>query len=172
MANFNPQNHYFSYIYNNHKTLIEIFSFGLIAWFVALFIFLIALITIPSVRFNTLKGLANLKDRDEREEFITGKASSSAYIATLGMMIFLLFFSMFSFSIEKLPPEKAINNHRHVLKMSFQYNNNQIRSAHDGVMLIDSKDIFPSTTTIILILIGWQLLAFNIAARKNEANLI
>lgn len=160
------------FINDINNEVSETFSVGFILWFVFLFVFLISLIISPSARTNTLKKLANLKDRDEREEYITGKASSSAYIATLSMMIFLLFLSVSRFWVEKLPVENTFENHRYVLKMDFHYdvNQRQHNNAPNTIILFDSRNIFPSPTSIILLLMGWQLLVFNIAARRNEAN--
>src|SRR5262245_19232233 len=70
------------------RGLWEILSWNLMAWFAILIVFLALLVIFPAVRERTLKRLANLKERDEREQYITGKASRSAYIATLSLLIF------------------------------------------------------------------------------------
>src|SRR5258708_7039786 len=68
---------YLSYLQNNSassasvvaKVFSEILSWNMIIWFATLIIFLIMLVTIPAVREKTLKRLANLKERDEREQY-------------------------------------------------------------------------------------------------------
>jgi hypothetical protein len=47
---------------------------------------------------TTLRRIANIRDRDEREEFLTGQAARVSYLSTLAAGIFLLFLSAFRFS--------------------------------------------------------------------------
>src|SRR3990167_10072027 len=68
------------------KALWEILSWNLMLWFGFLILFLIFVVIIPSIRERTLRRLANLQERDEREEYISGKASRVAYISTLSLM--------------------------------------------------------------------------------------
>lgn len=81
-------------------------SFNIMLWFTLLILFLVVLVFVQPVREKTLRRLANMKDRDEREQYITGKASRAAYISTLSLVIFFLFFSLFTFNITKLPPDQ------------------------------------------------------------------
>lgn len=74
------------------KASWEVLSWNLMLWFAVLIMFLFLLVLIPSAREKTLIRLANLKVRDEREQFITGKAARSAYISSLSLLIVLLFF--------------------------------------------------------------------------------
>ena len=126
----------------------------------------------PEAREKTLKRLANLKERDEREQYITGKASRTAYISTLSLLVFFLFFSIFSLNIHRLPESEAINGKTGTVAIGLQFNlldeprveTNQAT----GQVLFESKDIPLSKTAILLILILWQLAAFNITARREH----
>ena len=73
------------------KVLWELLSWNLMLWFAFLVLFLISLVAISSVREKTLRRLANLHERDEREQYITGKAARAAYISTLSFLILFLF---------------------------------------------------------------------------------
>lgn len=173
LSAINPNNDVINYAINHYKIFWNIFGIGLMLWFVILFLYLVSLIIAPTIREKTLKRLANLKERDEREEYITGKASRSAYISTLSIMIFFLFLSMFNLSIYKVPKDKSIDGHRYTLNMGFHYavfNKVDNNTISEGTAVLDSKNIFPSTSTVILILLAWQLLAFNINARKENIN--
>jgi hypothetical protein len=151
--------------------LWEILSFNLMLWFTVLIIFLAMLVAVPSVREKTLRRLANLKERDEREEYITGKASRAAYISTLSLMIFFLFFSIFSFSYYRVPENQAIHGKRNTISVNAEFNllgDSQIIYSPGTEMVFTTKNLSLSPASILFILIGWQLLAFNLAARKEQ----
>ncbi|MBK7845848.1 MAG: hypothetical protein IPJ71_19605 [Bdellovibrionales bacterium] len=86
-----------------------------------------------------------MKERDEREQYITGKASRTAYISTLSLLVFLLFFSIFSLNIHRLPESEAINGKTGTVAIGLQFNlldkprveTNQAT----GQVLFESKDI-------------------------------
>lgn len=77
-------------------------SINLMGWFAILVLFLTLSVIAPSIREKTLRRLANLKERDEREQYITGQASRAAYISTLSLTLFFLFFSIFSLKSKRL----------------------------------------------------------------------
>ena len=163
-----------SNIINHHGFIWEIISFGFMSWCVVLFLFLLCMIISPIAREMTLKRLANLKERDEREELITGKAARTTYISMLSVMIFLLFFSLFQIKLGKLlPKDQVIYGHGYELKMSVGYsffNKPKINNISNAIVLFDSEAIFPSSASIMLILLAWQLISFNLAARKEINN--
>lgn len=154
------------------RALWELLSWNLMLWFTVLILFLVLLVALPEARERTLKRLANLKERDEREQYITGKASRTAYISTLSLLVFLLFFSIFSLNIHRLPESEAINGKTGTVAIGLQFN--LLDKPHvetnqaTGQILFESKDIPLSKTAILLILILWQLAAFNITARREH----
>ena len=170
-----PQKEILSYS-SNIKILFGILAVNLMLWFAVLIVFLIMLVLIPRVREQMLSRLANLKERDEREEYITGKASRASYISTLSLMILFLFFSIFSLNIYKLPKEQTVDGKHQVtigigLHFNLLDNQSRIEKNPQGEVLFESQDIPLSKTAIILIFLGWQLLSFNLVARriKNDS---
>jgi len=158
------------------KILWELLSYNLMLWFVTLILFLICLVMIPDIREKTLRRLANLRERDEREQYITGIASRAAYISTLSMMILFLFFSMFSLRITTIPNNQTMSDRHHLragIGLHFSLLNKDraevVGSKNpEGKVIFDSSDISLSTSATMLLLLGWQLLAFNYAARKEQ----
>ncbi len=153
------------------KALWEAFSWNLMLWFASLILFLIILIMIPNIREKTLKRLANLKERDEREEYITGKASRVAYISTLSLMVFFLFLSIFTLNISRVPKDNSMGNHRYSVHINLGFsllNKHRIEKNIKEQVVFDSSDISLSNSATIFILLFWQLLAFNIASRKEQ----
>lgn len=152
------------------KGLWELLSWNLMLWFAALISFLILLVALPEARERTLKRLAGVKERDEREEYITGKASRAAYIATLSLLILLLFLSVFSLNITRAPENEAIDGKTKRLSIGLQFNMTDIpksQTNQSGQVLFESKDLPLSKTAILFVLLSWQLVTFNLTARKE-----
>jgi hypothetical protein len=151
--------------------LWQALGINIMAWFSVLILFLLVLLIAPSVREKTLRRLANLQERDEREEYITGKASRASYIASLSMLLFFLFVSLFSLRITTISPEQSINGHRHQVSLRVGYsllNRDKIEKKTDENIMFDSENISLSSSSILLILLSWQLLTFNYTARKEK----
>lgn len=152
------------------RTIHEILSYNMMLWFVAFMLFMVGMVIIPEIREKTLRRLANLQERDEREEYITAKAARSSYVATLSLTLFFLFFSMFNFhysKLEKSSPDKP----GHSVSIGFGYRlfaeTVTDKQTVKGVSpVFDSTNYTLSGTTLLLLLLGWQLLFFNLSARK------
>ena len=152
------------------RALHEILSINMMIWFVVFMLFMVSMVIIPEIREKTLRRLANLQERDEREEFITGKAARASYIATLSLTLFFLFFTMFNVhlaKLEKTRPEQP----GHSISIGFGYQlfaeKSESKQTVKGVSpIFDSTSYALSGSTLLLILLGWQLLIFNLSARK------
>lgn len=153
------------------KMIWEVLAWNLILWFVTLTLFLIFLVVIPEAREKTLTRLANLKERDEREQLITGRAARSAYISTISVLILLLFMSIFSFNMYRVPQEDAVNGKTGFISigLSFDLLDEPIGETKSrGNTIIESHSIPLSKTAIILGLIIWQLAVFSFSARRER----
>lgn len=153
------------------KALWELLSWNLMLWFSVLFLSLILLVFLPEAREKTLKRLANLKERDEREQFITGQASRAAYISSLSLMILLLFLSVFSLNIYRVPEKEAIHGKTGTVAIGFGFSlldKPHVEMSPERKVIFESKEIPLSKAAIILILILWQLAIFNFTARKEN----
>jgi hypothetical protein len=154
------------------KFVWEVLSWNLILWFLVLVAYLILMVFKSEVREKTLKRLANLKERDEREQFITGRASRAAYISTLSLIICLLFFSIFSLNIYHVPESKAVNGKTGTVSIGLSFNlldQPKLDKSTENKIIFETRDIPVSKTAILLILLIWQLAAFNLAARREDA---
>lgn len=170
-STLHPQNEFLAHATLVPKILWHALAFNLMFWFLVLVLFLILLVAVPSVREKTLLRLANIKERDEREAYITGKAARITYLSTLSLMILLLFFSIFSLTIYVTPQNNNANDHRKHLTVGMGVhfsllNESQIKKTSNEKILFESKSISLSTPAVILILLCWQLLSFNLTARR------
>jgi MFS family permease len=152
----------------------QFLSWNLMLWFAVLTFFLVLLVVAPKTREHTLRRLANIKERDEREEFITGKAARVTYISTLSLMIFLFFCSVFSVSLVKIPENQIIDGNHYKLNFTVGYGffgesmESNMKKSDEKNKIFDSRYYSPSTPTVIIMLICWQLIAFNLIAKKEQ----
>lgn len=152
------------------RIMHEILSYNMMIWFAALILWMIGMVVVPEIREKSLRRLANLQERDEREEYITGKAARSSYVATLSLTLFFLFFSMFNFHYSKLE-QTSPDKPGHSIGIGFGYRlfaeTVTDKQTVKGVSpIFDSTSYALSGSTLLLILLGWQLLFFNLSARK------
>lgn len=153
------------------KVIYELISWNFMVWFLTLILFLIMLIVMPKIREKTIQRLANIRERDEREEYITGKASRATYISSLSLLIFLFFFSIFSVSIYSVPESKAINGKHRFASIGLGFSileKPKVKSTQERTIIFVSDKISFSKSSIILLLLCWQLIVFNFIARKEQ----
>jgi hypothetical protein len=148
----------------------EILSWNLMLWFVGLFAFLVALVFSSEAREATLTRLANIKDRDEREKYITGRAARSAYLSTLSIMILLLVLSVVNLKVTNLPDGAQADGKTKAVSIGINLSltdDTQLGTDKKEQALVESKGIPLSKTAIIFALLTWQLFMFNRTARKE-----
>jgi hypothetical protein len=151
------------------KAAWEVLSWNLMIWFLSLIIFLILMVFVSSTRNMVTRRIANIKERDEREIYITGQASKNAFTTTLSILIFLFFISIFTFNVSKIPPEEIVNNRAKSLSIGFNFkltDDPRIEKDQAGQVLVESKDIPLSKSAILLLLIVCQISVFGFSARK------
>ncbi len=151
--------------------LWNVLSWNLMLWFAVLIVFLVLLVALPKVREKTLRRLANLQERDEREQYITGKAARAAYISSLSILILLFFLSVFSLKITRFP-EGETNNGKHgsvAIGLRFSLLDEAPAEGHSVDQIGIEYTHFPlSKTAVLLGLIVWQLVIFNVSARREN----
>lgn len=147
-----------------------ILGFGLMIWFITLTVFLFVMITQSSIRERSLKKIANIKDQDERENYISGKASRAAYLSSLSLMLFFLFYSVCGVSLNKFTHPAQNGGHKYSISMKFDYHiMNEAKANNPNFeKVFDTQALIPSTSTILLILIALQLLAYNFSIRREK----
>ncbi|MDD5021997.1 MAG: hypothetical protein PHR82_07740 [Endomicrobiaceae bacterium] len=153
----------------------------LFALWILLAIYLsIRLIISESFRETVLVKLTFIKERDEREVLLTGKATKTVFLTSLAILLLLFCLSCFQISIYRTSPEKAINGKTGVVSLGFNFSLLPVSSAPIDNSVIQ-KNIFSytqlpiSATAIILIMILWQIVFYNYSMRKllkiNDENI-
>lgn len=124
-------------------------------------------------RDQVLSRLTFIRERDEREVMLTGKATKTTFLTTLAILMFLFCLSCFQVSIYRVPPEMAVDGKTGFVTLGLTCNlleNSRQAGAHKEEFL--KQDIFTysglpiSSTAIILGLFIWQICSYNITMRR------
>jgi hypothetical protein len=123
-------------------------------------------------RDHVIARLTFMRERDEREVILTGKATRTAFMTTLAILIFLFCLSCFHVSIYRLPPESAVDGKTRMVSLDLGFNLLEHSKQGKPKDTIEKKDIFSyaglpvSSTTVILLLIVWQIISYNYSIRR------
>ncbi len=149
------------------KILWEISSWNFMIWVATLFIFFFLLLFSTSIREQTLRPLANIKERDEREIIVTARASRVAFISTLSLLILLLALSIVTFEVSELP--KPVDGKTKVMKIGtgFKLFDEPRKGDPSKKVFLESRDLPLSKTGILLLVLVWQIAVFTFVSRKE-----
>ncbi len=150
--------------------LWEALSWNLIVWFATLLLFLVTMSIFPAVREGTLIRLANIRERDEREQLITGKAARAAFLSTLSLLVLLFFLSIFTVDVTQIPKEHAPAGKNRTLSIGVNFgffDRAPVPPESPGEVLFNYGKFPVSKAGLILIVIFWQLVAFHVVAKRE-----
>jgi len=149
------------------------FSGLIFALWMTLSIYLcVRLMVSGSFRNKVLARLTFIRERDEREVILTGKATKTAFMTSLAILIFLFCLSCFQVSIYRVPPEKAVNGKTGFISLGFGFSLLESPTKSQADQAVQKKDIFSytglpvSNSTVILALIIWQIVSYNYSMRR------
>jgi len=141
-------------------------------WMVSALYLSVRLILSAPFRDHVIARITFVRERDERETQLTGKATRTTFLMTMALLIFLFCLSCFQVSVYRVPPEKAVDGKRGMVTLGIGFSlleqDRQVRS-DEGVQ---RQDIFTyrglplSSATIILLLILWQVVSYNCTMRR------
>jgi hypothetical protein len=123
-------------------------------------------------RDQVIARLTFIRERDEREAVLTGKATRTTFLTSLAVLIFLFCLSCFQVSIYRVPPEKAVDGKTGIVSLGLGFNLLEHSKQDRSKDAIEKKDIVSytglpvSSTTVILMLIVWQVISYNYSMRR------
>jgi hypothetical protein len=123
-------------------------------------------------REKVLTRLTFIKERDEREVMLTGKAAKTTMLTTLAILIFLFCLSCFQVSSYNISPEKAIDGKTKVISLDLKFEllkslpNDFSQDALQKENMLDYTGLPISSSAVILGLIMWQIIAYNYSMRR------
>ena len=171
----------FSYSYSSgaiqHDTSYARFLNGfagvVFAMWMTLSIYLsVRLMVSGAFRGQVITKITFMRERDEREAILTGKATKTTFLTSLAILIFLFCLSCFHVSIYRVPPEKAVDGKTGMISLGLGFNLLEQSTQDRPEDAIQRENIFSysglpvSSATIILLLIMWQIVSYNYSIRR------
>jgi hypothetical protein len=123
-------------------------------------------------REKVLTRLTFIKERDEREVMLTGKAAKTTMLTTLAILIFLFCLSCFRISVYSIAPEKAIDGKPKVISLDLKFKlleslpQDASQEAQQKQTILAYTGIPISSSAVIIGLIMWQVVAYNYSMRR------
>ncbi len=156
-----------------HGLIWEIFSWNFMIWFVLLVYFIMSLVFWQTFREKILTTLTFSKERDERESFISGRASKATFYSTLSMLILLFFLSGLHVHINKKPKEEVVDGKHGTITIDYKFE--FVNTAKKNVDGDENKkgnflalDGIPFTQeSLLLFLILYHIASYHIFTRRR-----
>jgi hypothetical protein len=163
---FDNQTNVFLNFLNNLTGII------ILSWMVLSLYLSVRLMVSGPFRDQVITKLTFIRERDEREVLLTGKATRTTFMTSLAILIFLLCLSLFQISVYRVPPEKAVNGKTGTISLGLSFNPFQNSNQAISKDIIEKTDIVSytglpiSNATVIMILILWQIISYNYSMRR------
>jgi hypothetical protein len=157
---------------NYIKLLDDFAGFMFMSWMLLSIYLGIRLMFFGVFREKVLTKLTFIKERDEREVMLTGKAAKATMLITLAILIFLFVLSCFQISVYSTPSEKSINGKTNIISLDVKLELLENLPKDDVQEAIQKQTIFSyaglpiSSSAVILGLIVWQVAAYNYSMRR------
>ena len=155
----------------------DILGWHFVIWFVLLVYFIFSLIFFGEFREKILTLITFSKVRDERESFISGRASKATFFSTLAVLIFLFFVAGLRVHIYKKPKEEAIDGKRGTISIGYKFefinsanndsdaDNDKENSKNENIFTMNG---IPFTQeSIFLFLIMYHIAGYHIFTRRR-----
>lgn len=123
-------------------------------------------------REKVLTKITFIKERDEREVMLTGKAAKTTMLTTLAILIFFFCLSCFQVSIYSLSPESVADGKSRVISLGLNFDllENQPKEISQADLqkknILDYVGLPISSSAVILGLIVWEIAAYNYSMRR------
>jgi len=143
-----------------------------VAMWLALSVYLsIRLLISGPFREQVIAKITVIKERDERETHLTGKAARATLLTTLALLVLLFCLNSIQVAVYRLPPEKAVEGRTGILSMGvgFDLLKNDAAERPDAVArqyIFKYKGLPLSSSAIILILMAWQIASYNYSMKR------
>lgn len=154
------------------KWLNDLSGLLLVLWMLQALYLTVRLMIVPAVREHFLSRLAFMKERDEREIILSGQAVKTSFLTSLAILVFLFCLASLQISIYRLPPEKAVDGMTGVVSLGFRFSllekcppmSDGERPGNHNMFSYQGLPI--SNTTLIVGLIVWHIISYNLALRR------
>jgi hypothetical protein len=155
-----------------HEFLNGLAGLVIALWMILTIILGVRLVVSGPFRDAVLSRITFMRERDERESMLTGKAVKTAFLTTLSLLILLFFLSCIQVSIYRVPPEQAVGGKTGFVTLGLGFNILEQSDRSESEIAGRRENIFSyrglpvSNTAVILALIIWQVVSYNLSIRR------
>lgn len=142
------------------------------AWMTLALYLSVRLMVSGTFRDQVIARITFMRERDERESLLTGKATKAAFLTSLALLILLFCLSCFQVSVYRVPANKAVDGKTGRISLGIGFSllesDKQERPA-DATRkdyIFDYRGLPVSSETVILLLILWQIASYNYSMRR------
>ncbi|HPQ44914.1 MAG TPA: hypothetical protein PKZ42_11890 [Syntrophales bacterium] len=124
------------------------------------------------LRDQVIAKITFMRERDEREALLTGKATKATFLTSLAILIFLFSLSCFQVSVYRVPPDKAVDGKTGMVSLGMGFSlleSDKQKQRTENIQkeyIFDYRGLPISSETIILLLIIWHIGFYNYSMRK------
>ncbi len=154
------------------RTLYDLGGLILGVWMILAVSLSLRLLFSGTFREATLAKLTLIKERDERESFLTGRAAKSTMLASIAILIFLFCLSCFQVYYYTLPPEQVVEGKTKAISLGMRLDlfadeaGRAADTATGGKSLWSYSGLPFSSSSIILGLIIWQIGFYHFSIKR------
>lgn len=162
--------------FHEPKSLLwDIAGWHFVTWFLLVVYSIVSLVFWSAFREKVLTILTFSKERDERESYISGRASKATFYSTLAILILFFFLSGLHLHIYRKPKEDAIDGKRGTITIGFSFSFVNSATKKDYEVFDQKKnekilvlDGIPFTQeSILLFLILYHITSYHIFTRRR-----
>lgn len=142
------------------------------AWMLLTLDLSVRLMVSGPLRDQVIARITFMRERDEREALLTGKATKAVFLTSLAILIFLFCLSCFHVSVYRVPPDKAVDGKTGFVSLGLGFSllesdkQEQRTDAIQKEYIFDYRGLPVSSETVILMLIIWQIVSYNYSMRR------
>lgn len=103
------------------RTVYNAGGLVLALWMLISVLICVRLVVSAQFRETVLAKLTLIKERDEREAYLTGRAAKNTMLTFMAILIFLFCLSCFQVSVHKLPPEQMVDGKTKAVTLSVKF---------------------------------------------------
>jgi len=158
---------------HEHIGFIHGYAGFIFALWMTLSIFIsLRLIFSGQFRERVISRITFIRERDEREALLTGKATKTAFLTSLAVLLLLFCLSCFQVSLYRVPPENAIDGKTGFVSLGVDFDLLEKEKHGRTDDTIAKEDIFTyqglpvTSSAVILLLLVWQVACYNYTMRR------
>ncbi len=147
-------------------------GFVIMVWMMLTLYLSLRLMVSGELRNRVIAKITFMRERDEREAAMTGRATKATFLTSLAVLIFLFWLACFHVSFYRVPPDQAIDGKTGRVSLGIGFyllENARQEQPADTIRkeyLFDYRGLPVSSQTIILLMILWQIGCYNYSMRR------